>query len=284
MQYSSLVAIWLIGGAIPCFGFDAPSPRGRRITLEKAFLEKPSVEEAAAKSTASEFERFLKHIRADGNKDCVLSDRFHSRVTGIFKGGAYSNPRGYEYRISREGDTWWVHLKILFTPGRFMKMTTPIDGTVCKELFALEPAAGQEDSPCFVDYSSRNIDMLLGYWEKRARGIWDAASPDVRFDFVFSREAADSEHRTELVNDPKMDFSRTPDFFYTGMTGQEVAHELGHIMGLDDEYNNGSGAPASASREGGCNGSFLMCSHKGRPIPAYVDHLLLRAFCKENDL
>jgi hypothetical protein len=107
------------------------------------------------------------------------------------------------------------------------------------------PGSGSFSAPA----TSRNVAALLRRWSTEAEAYWnrDARRYGVPviydFDFVRAEEAAARGLRVDMALPLSPTCGRTPYFssFRSGWSLPVVAHEVGHLLGLLDEYETFSG-------------------------------------------
>jgi hypothetical protein len=123
------------------------------------------------------------------------------------------------------------------------------------------------------DFSASQIASLERKFE-RAGEIWTngnrfTANP-ITFKLKLNRQRRGAKISAKL----KRNFTRGPYFSRWSMRWgtTTIAHEMGHMLGLDDEYSNNPFGGSMA----GCNRSSIMCSsHGGRPMD-YQYYLIFR--------
>lgn len=116
-----------------------------------------------------------------------------------------------------------------------------------------------------------------------AAETWSRYNPygfPVEFRFRLVRDRSKAHIRgIRLSKDPK---TRGPYYkkWYVHWSQKTIAHEMGHVLGLDDEYKNRIGGGSTDS----CNHQSLMChSRRGNPM-SYQYYLILRRIgCEKKD-
>ncbi len=124
---------------------------------------------------------------------------------------------------------------------------------------------------------------------ERAAQFWEAHAPGgrVHFKFVLVQPGAPASIDVPLTLE---DERRPYDVQWTTQWDwKTVAHELGHVMGLDDEYNqlrNTMGLGKGPMARDRCTRTSLMCDNNSSfavPKPYHYYLILRRMFCDEPD-
>ncbi|APR76190.1 Hypothetical protein A7982_01537 [Minicystis rosea] len=142
-----------------------------------------------------------------------------------------------------------------------------------------------------VPATRRAMRALLARWSREAPGYWDrdaaAFGIPVRYRFAFVDAEEISPHRADLRVPLSTTCGRTPYFasFRSGWSLPIVAHEVGHVLGLLDEYETFSGITplypktpfpgAEVSRMG------LSMREDTKVLPLHHYLVLRRWFCPE---
>ncbi len=118
---------------------------------------------------------------------------------------------------------------------------------------------------------------------KEAEDIWNDNAPYRGVKFKFKVVNTDAEAHFSVGLDDKFARRQYDDTWSTNFNPNTFAHEIGHMLGLDDEYNMvGSvldeNLPLQISRQ--CLNESLMCNnYSGRPSPYHYYLILRRAQC-----
>lgn len=128
------------------------------------------------------------------------------------------------------------------------------------------------------DFSEYQIDSLKSKMA-RAGENWTYGNrltdAPVRFKLTLVKDKRYAHISAKL----KRDFTRGPYFSRWSLAwgSETITHEMGHMLGLDDEYSNN---PFGGSISG-CNTSSLMCySHGGRPMDYHYYLIFRRLLCQ----
>lgn len=113
----------------------------------------------------------------------------------------------------------------------------------------------------------------------RASKKWNQSNPysfPLRFNFELTLSRKQGDVKTRLVND----YTRGPYFheWSTVWSSNVVAHEMGHVMGLDDEYSNTFGAIRDALTY--CSRSSMMCGSSGAVQEYHYYMIVRRLLCR----
>jgi hypothetical protein len=125
----------------------------------------------------------------------------------------------------------------------------------------------------FTTSQITNLKLKLSVAAK----IWTRSNPydyKVNFDFDVTTNKAEATVAVKLVKG----FTRGPYFskWSLNWSSSTIAHEMGHVMGLDDEYSNNPFGGSTAK----CNKASLMCSsYGGSPMMYHYYLIFRRALC-----
>ncbi|AKT40022.1 uncharacterized protein CMC5_041750 [Chondromyces crocatus] len=219
--------------------------------------------------------------------------------------GLFMGPMSY--LIRRRARAWEVEVRIAVTPPSASRLELP-DCGLQEEPGAREAMlvcrgtpyarSGSTDAcPGSGEFAARAtpevISALLARWSREAERYWnrDAAAFGLPitydFEFVLASEARARGLRVDLDVPLSATCGRTPYFsaMRSGWSLPVVAHEVGHVMGLLDEYESLSGivafypktpfAGAEISRMG------LSMREHTRVLPLHHYLVLRRYFCSE---
>lgn len=248
------------------------------------------------------------------DKDSYLCRPLPSHVFGrdIFEGervvqgemphyGLYYGPM--HYLLRRVGDRWEVEVRLALVPPRakgdlelpdcnlkeFITQPMECSGVPYSQSGSIDacPASGVFKTAL----SPQSVGALLSRWSREAEDYYNRDAEEFHlnvrynFDFVMDDEALASGLRVDMRLPLSPSCGRTPYFssFRSGWSLPIVAHEVGHFMGLLDEYEMFSGIVsfypktpfegAEISRMG-----FSMKEHtKVLPLHHYL--ILRRYFC-----
>lgn len=122
----------------------------------------------------------------------------------------------------------------------------------------------------FRDASSSDIARLKNKF-KSAADIWNRgripADFKYRFEFFVEQDPRKADFSVKLVNKTRGPYNMR---WSRGWNSKTIAHELGHMMGLGDEYR-------TLSSKMDCLESSLMCaSWTGNPMDQHYYHILRR--------
>ncbi len=131
----------------------------------------------------------------------------------------------------------------------------------------------------FINHKSHNQETLKSMQDKlnQAALRWSAFNPypyPVSFTFNLSKPKVRKDVRATLIEKN----TRGPYFlFWTTLWGDKtISHEMGHVMGLDDEYSNTPFPELTY-----CDRSSIMCaSSSGTPFPFHYYLIMRRLLCK----
>lgn len=137
-------------------------------------------------------------------------------------------------------------------------------------------------------YLSSHPDALVRVREKLARAsrFWTENSP-ARLRMSFRFLAVSAEQTPHFTLNLYGGWSRYiyMTAFADDYTWHAIAHEIGHMLGLDDEYNqirNSMSSGVVDPRVSQCDETSLMCTDHGetsRPLPYHYYLILRRMFC-----
>jgi hypothetical protein len=211
------------------------------------------------------------------------------------------------YLVRRRGAAWEVEVRIAVEPAASARrMELPDCGLADQpgargELLTCSgtpyaQSGSTEACPGSGSFSARftpaAVRALLRRWSREAERYWnrDAAALGLRvtydFDFVLANEARARGLRVDLTVPLATTCGRTPYFaaMRTGWSLPVLAHEVGHVMGLLDEYEPLSGIVgfypktpfpgAEISRMG------LSMRERTRVFPIHHYLILRRFFCR----
>ncbi|MFT3773039.1 MAG: hypothetical protein QM820_47260 [Minicystis sp.] len=149
------------------------------------------------------------------------------------------------------------------------------------------PASGVFTVPA----TRRAMHALLARWSREAPAYWDrdaaAFGLPVRYRFAFVDADSEAARRADIRLPLSLTCGRTPYFasFRSGWSLPIVAHEVGHVLGLLDEYETWSGITklypktpfpgAEVSRMG------LSMKEETKVLPLHHYLVLRRWFCPE---
>lgn len=214
----------------------------------------------------------------------------------------YEGPMRYQVR--RAQDRWLVEAWVVVEPpeltGRMelpdCQLAQVLDGPVeCSgqpysQTTSLEicPAGGSFSAPV----TRRNVQALLGQWSEAVERYYnrDAAEHGlpVRYDFTFTLpEARPVPASAALVVPLATSCARTPYFeaVRSGWSLPILAHEMGHLLGLLDEYEMLSGIVGfypKAPFEGAERSRMGLSMREGTKLLPMHHYLVLRRyFCPE---
>ena len=126
------------------------------------------------------------------------------------------------------------------------------------------------------EFSASELNRLSTKLNAAAK-IWTAANPydyKVNFDFDVTTEKSEATVSVKLIKGS----TRGPYFskWSLNWSNTTIAHEMGHVMGLDDEYANHPLGGLTAK----CNRTSLMCSSsRGKPMMYHYYLIFRRALC-----
>jgi len=214
----------------------------------------------------------------------------------------YDGPMRYQVR--RAEDQWIVQAWVVVEPppitGRMelpdCQLAKALDGPVeCSgrpysQTTSLDicPAGGSFSAPV----TRRNVRALLAYWSEAVERYYnrDAAKQGLplRYDFTFTLpEARPVPASAALVVPLATSCARTPyfDALRSGWSLPILAHEMGHVLGLLDEYEMFSGVVGfypKAPFEGAERSRMGLSMREGTELLPMHHYLVLRRyFCPE---
>ena len=126
------------------------------------------------------------------------------------------------------------------------------------------------------EFSTSDLDRLRSKLSAAGK-IWSRNNPyeyKMDFDFDITTDSKEATVSVKLVRGS----TRGPYFskWSLGWSTTTIAHEMGHVMGLDDEYSNNPLGGSMAN----CNRSSLMCSsYGGSPLMYHYYLIFRRALC-----
>ncbi len=151
----------------------------------------------------------------------------------------------YRYTLSREQDMVTVEVRIHLYRGWNPKMAQQL---------------------------TRAESQKMSYLLQLAARKWTLWAPEgVQFRFLLTSRPGDAHFSVRAIDSD----TRGPYHFQWSLAWDDrtIAHEVGHMMGLDDEYE------MLNSEKTNCPKSFMMCNSWGRPQPYYYYLILRRAAC-----
>ncbi len=168
--------------------------------------------------------------------------------------------------------------------------------TISGAMSYLGIAPGKYEYDTFIDERGRlnvetsiyfnNLDEFSDSQIARLQSRFKAASQkwtdNNRFSanpVVFRLKLAKKRSEGKIKAKLKRNFTRGPYFSRWSLSWgtATIAHEMGHMLGLDDEYSNNPFGGSLA----GCNRSSLMCSsHSGRVMDYHYYLIFRRMLCK----
>jgi hypothetical protein len=166
-----------------------------------------------------------------------------------------------QYLVQRRRDGWRVEARIAVEPpASAASLELPdcvlrpqLEGPVACSGRAYSASGSTEACPRSGSFSApatpRNVTALLQRWSIDAEAYWNRDARrygiPVTYDFDFLRadEAAERGLRVDMALPLSPTCGRTPYFsaFRSGWSLPVVAHEVGHLLGLLDEYETFSG-------------------------------------------
>ncbi len=177
--------------------------------------------------------------------------------------GVYFGPM--DYRVGAAGNeqqsVWLVQLNIAFTPSRTQgimelpdcSLRGQLRGDLRCEGIAFTEAPGLEACPDSGHFEApathHNLRVLLAHWSTQAENDYNRDAEHfglpVRYDFNFflADDSSMAGRPIDLRLPLWLSCGRTPYFiaFRSGWSVPVVAHEVGHYLGLLDEYETFSG-------------------------------------------
>lgn len=166
-----------------------------------------------------------------------------------------------QYLVQRRAGRWRVEARIAVEPPRGAaslelpdcKLREALEGSVTCSGQAYAESDSTEACPASGSFSApatpRNVTALLRRWSEDAEAYWNRDAQrfgvPVTYDFDFVRldEARARGLRVDMALPLAPTCGRTPYFsaFRSGWSLPVVAHEVGHLLGLLDEYEAFSG-------------------------------------------
>ena len=138
--------------------------------------------------------------------------------------------------------------------------------------------------PNLKDFSELEQLGLKSRWQE-AQEIWNAYSINrdlwsVRVEIVDS--SSEGYFHPHLTNkDTRGPYFASHSINPKYWTKRTMAHELGHMLGLDDEYDQIQG---TISKRWGCNPKSLMCGDPGTLFEYHFYTIFRRAFCADDKI
>lgn len=215
--------------------------------------------------------------------------------------GLYDGPM--RYHVQRTDDGWIVRLRIAVRfPNRDTELELPdcslrerFEGPVGCWGIPFEQATGVESCPDVGRFRAvatrHNVSALLAHWSTEAEGLWNRDAQrfglPIRYDFDFieAPERGWIDADATLPLEPTC--GRTPYFrsLRSGWSIPVLAHEVGHWLGLLDEYEMLSGIAGFYPKTPfpGAEVSRMGLSMKRETVVLPLHHYLVlrRYFCPE---
>lgn len=130
-------------------------------------------------------------------------------------------------------------------------------------------------------YTKRELDRLSAGL-RRAAHVWTVNNSLTDFHLTFRFKLTNNERKAHVKPRLLRKKTRGPYFakWSTQWDDDTLAHEMGHVMGLNDEYHN-TLFPKAGSHDD-CSISSLMCAANwGRPQPFHYYLILNRLVCRQ---
>ncbi|WP_437640664.1 hypothetical protein [Sorangium sp. So ce854] len=316
-----LAALALAVGAAGCGGAAAEGAgapggagSGRELTVGAVAAELEAMSGPLIEGREATFRDILADTVAKDAYLCLPSPRgvFHGdapegerRIAGMMPHyGLFFGPMSYLVR--RRGGAWEVEARIAVDPpagagGRLelpdCGLAAALGGAIACRGTPYSRAGSTDACPGSGEFSASAtpaaIRALLARWSAEVEGYWNrdarAFGLPVRydFDFVLADEARGRSLRVDLSVPLSPTCGRTPYFsaMRAGWSLPVLAHEVGHVLGLLDEYEALSGIVgcypktpfpgAEISRMG------LSMREQTRLLPVHHYLVLRRFFCRE---
>ena len=187
--------------------------------------------------------------------------RFHFAGLPIFGFRGFSTQKKYSYSLNQDL-TGTIHLKVKI---RFV-------GAMLRE-------------PGFVDLLQKGLDKAAQVWTEQS------PVPQLKFEFLSVGAEDEPDFTIKIKRGESADLYDTywsETIFRDDYRALTIAHELGHMMGLPDEYDPVRSVVwkvDSAADTLRCDIRHLMCdTYNGKQVPDYYYYLILRrAFCIGNE-
>ena len=142
----------------------------------------------------------------------------------------------------------------------------------------------KSEDPKLKQYFGNNMSIPLETKLERASEIWNEQNPlknRIKFKFKLVQTPEDADYKIDLTHAE----SRGPycKQWSTTWNSNNIAHEIGHMLGLDDEYNQivGSALPLYhfTYNESYCNPESIMCD-EGQPKSYHYYMIFRRLLCQ----
>ena len=125
----------------------------------------------------------------------------------------------------------------------------------------------------FSESTVENLKLRL----QRAADVWTQANRFTDYPVRFSLLLETNSRKAHITAKLQDKYTRGPYFSKWSLSwgASTMAHEFGHILGLDDEYSNNPFGGSVA----GCNTSSIMCSSYGSPKDYHYYVIFRRLLC-----
>ena len=202
------------------------------------------------------------------------------------------------YRVGRSGGRWRVRLLVAVVPPDPREMLELPDCAMSGEVDEATACAEDRERETTLEVcpprarglaraTPRTVDALLGRYSREVAAYWSrdalAEGLPIDYDFEFRRAETADPSRVDMALPLVTTCGRTPYFssLRSGWSLPIVAHEMGHVLGLLDEYETFSGMfypktpfpGAEVSRMG------LSMREATRVLPVHHYLVLRRWFC-----
>ncbi len=203
------------------------------------------------------------------------------------------------YRVTRSRSGWLVRVVVAVTPPDQRAILELPDCALGAELD--EPTACAEDPTrdttlevCpprprgLARATDRNVAALLRHFSRNVAAYWSrdarSAGLPIDYDFQFERAAEVDPSRADIALPLVTTCGRTPYFtsLRSGWSLPIIAHEMGHVLGLLDEYETFSGMLYPKTPFPGAEVSRMGLSMREhtRVLPIHHYLVLRRWFCE----
>jgi hypothetical protein len=300
----------VIGGAA-C----TPRPAGlpeREVGLEEVALGLEALSPGEANKHAAHFRELLADSVQKDRYECLppvdltlgppRGDIAERRIEGeIPHYNLFFGPFRYRVRGDRAAEVWRVSLNVALDPSTLEGVLELPDcalkgelrgEVVCEGIPHEEdpgvkacPESGRFEAPV----SRRNLEALVRRWSEEVEAYWNRDAERyglaVRYDFEFFLATGTAKEPVDIRTALWMTCGRTPYFtaFRSGWSIPIVAHEVGHYLGLFDEYEALSGMLYEKTPFEGSENSRMGLSMKTytRLYPLHHYLVLRRFHCDE---